>query len=148
MERLFPEGSQTRKDMSQENAISNNQVIMLTTGIYDLIKEHIRRKKATPAEEEMLRIQLKNAMQVRRKHLPANVVTINTRVRVNHRASGQESVHHFVAPDKSKKRNNTESILSPMGLALVGCQEGDSISWPFGEGVKQLEILSVERRDG
>ena len=35
------------------------QEILLTTGVYDLIKDHIRRKKATLEEEEVLLKQLK-----------------------------------------------------------------------------------------
>jgi regulator of nucleoside diphosphate kinase len=36
----------------------------------------------------------------------------------------------FVAPDKTKRRNKTESILSRMGLALVGWKVGD-VNWNF-----------------
>lgn len=120
------------------------QEILLTTGIYDLIKDHIRRKKAT-VEEEALKIQLKKSKQVTRKNLPMNVVTVDAKVIVKNTVTNEEELYTFVAPDKAKRRNNTESILSTMGLALVGCKVGDVINWNFNNEQKQLEIISVER---
>ncbi len=121
------------------------QEILLTTGIYDLIKDHIRRKKATVEEEEALKIQLKKSKQVTRKNLPMNVVTVDAKVIVKNAVTNEEELYTFVAPDKAKRRNNTVSILSTMGLALVGCKVGDVINWNFNNEQKQLEIISVER---
>ena len=123
------------------------QDIILTTGVYDLIKDHIRRKKATPEEEETLRLQLKNAKQLTRKNLPLDIVTVDAKVTIKNLDTDQDEIYTFVAPDKAKRRNNTESILSTIGLALVGCKIGDVENWSFGEEEKQLEILNVERLD-
>lgn len=123
------------------------QDITLTTGVYDLIKDHIRRKKATPEEEETLRLQLKNAKQLTRKNLPLDVVTVDAKVTIKNLDTDQDEIYTFVAPDKAKRRNNTESILSTIGLALVGCKIGDVVNWSFGEEEKQLEIINVERLD-
>ena len=51
----------------------------------------------------------------------------------------------FVAPSKAKRRNNTESIVGNVGLALVGNKTGDQIKWDFGTGEKNIEIVNVER---
>lgn len=121
------------------------QEITLTTGIYDLIKDLIRRKKVTLQEEERLLIQLKNAKQVVRKSLPLDVVTVDAKVTVKNLINNQEEVYTFVAPARAKRRNNTESIVGSMGLALVGCKTGDVVNWHFGEEEKQFEITNVER---
>ncbi|MGV8993802.1 MAG: GreA/GreB family elongation factor [Flavobacterium sp.] len=122
-----------------------SQNIVLTTGIYDLIKEHIRRKKATAAEEEVLKEQLKNATQVPRKDLPSDVVSVDTVVTVKDLATNEEEVYKFVAPAKAKARNQTLSIVDQMGLALVGYTVGAKIEWPLeGEEFKKMEILKVE----
>ena len=121
------------------------QEITLTTGIYDLIKDLIRRKKVTLQEEEKLIVQLKNAKQVVRKSLPLDVVTVDAKVTVKNLLNNQEEVYTFVAPARAKRKNNTESIVSSMGLALVGCKTGDVVKWHFGEEEKQLEITNVER---
>ncbi|EIA08885.1 greA/GreB family elongation factor [Flavobacterium frigoris PS1] len=124
-----------------------SQNIILTTGIYDLIKDHIKSKKVTPTEEENLKLQLKNAKQLTRKNLPDDVVDIEKRVTVKNLDNDLEETYVFVAPDKAKKRNKTESILTQMGLALVGWKVGDVINWDFEEGEKNLEIMAVESRN-
>ena len=72
--------------------------IVLTTGIYDLIKEHLRRRKTK-----------REARKAAKQHI----------------------------------KKGKYSILSPIGLAMVGNKIGDVIEWPFEEGAKKLEILSV-----
>ncbi len=121
------------------------QEIILTTGIYDLIKDLIRRKKLTLQEEERLIVQLKNAKQVVRKSLPLDVVTVDVKVTVKNLIEQKDEVYTFVAPAKAKRRNNTESIIGSMGLALVGCKTGDIVKWHFGEEEKEFEITNVER---
>lgn len=121
------------------------QQIILTTGTYDLIKEHIRREKVSPAEAEMLHNQLKNAVQVLRRELPEDVVAINTRVTIRQQPDNQEKEYIFVSPDKAKPKRKTTSILTKIGLALVGFKAGDVVNWKFDDEEKQIEIVKVER---
>lgn len=123
------------------------QQIILTTGVYDLIKDQIRRKKVSKDEEEVLLKQLKKAKQVTRKNLPLDVVTVDAKVVIKNTLTEEEVVYTFVAPDRAKRRNNTVSILSPVGLALVGCKVGDVVTWTINEELKQMEIIQVERLD-
>ena len=127
------------------NKIMMTQEITLTTGVYDLIKDHLRRKKATPKEEEILLLQLKRATQLTSKKLPMDVVTVNATVTVENLESKEEESYTFVAPLKAKRRNNTLSILSPIGLALVGCKVGDEVSWDIDQSEKKMKIINVER---
>jgi regulator of nucleoside diphosphate kinase len=94
--------------------------VILTTGIYDLLKEHIRRKKLSKANEAALEAQLKKARQVLRKDLPADVVTVDTLVTVKDLETGDTQEYKFVGPDSAKKKNGTVSILSSMGIAMIG----------------------------
>ena len=118
--------------------------IVLTTGIYDLIKEHLRRRQTTISEEQILLDQLKTAKQVLRKELPTDVVTINCEVKVKDVATNEEQKYLLVDASKEKIKKGKYSILSPIGLATVGNKVGDIISWPFEDGEKKLEILGVE----
>lgn len=122
-----------------------DQDIVLTTGIYDLIKDLLRRKKVTPFVEDQLIVQLKRAKQIRRKELPDNVVTIDCRVTIKDLNTNELQTFTFVAPSKAKRRNNTESIVGEVGLALVGNKIGDQIKWDFGTGEKNIEIVNVEK---
>ena len=117
--------------------------VILTTGIYDLLKDHIRRKKLSKANEAALEAQLKKAKQVLRKDLPANVVTIGTLVSVKGLDTGQTQDYKFVGPETARKKNGTVSILSPMGIAMIGYPEGAVIEWEFNEGIKKNQIVKV-----
>ncbi|SMC56689.1 GreA/GreB family elongation factor [Moheibacter sediminis] len=118
--------------------------IILTTGLYDLIKEQIRRKKVTSQEEQILISELKNAKQVLRKDLSPDIVTVNCRIKVIDHSTLQESEYTFVAPDKEKLKMGKHSILSQIGLATIGRKTGDIIFWPFKDGEKKIEISKVE----
>lgn len=122
--------------------MTNN--IVLTTGIYDLIKEHLRRKQTTIQEEQILLSQLKTAKQVLRRELPQDVVTVDCDVRIKDFSTDQERTYRFVPTQFEKKKKGKFSILSDIALATVGNKVGDVINWPFKEGEKKIEILSVE----
>jgi regulator of nucleoside diphosphate kinase len=118
--------------------------IVLTTGIYDIIKDHLRRKKVTVEEENRLLAELKGATQVRRRDLPAEVVTVNRKVTVKDHTRDKEEELIFVPVAEARPRKNKYSILSDIALATVGYKEGDVIEWPFRDGERKIEIMKVE----
>lgn len=121
-----------------------SQHIILTTGIYDLIKDQVRRKRVTFAEETRLNDELKTAKQVRRRELPAEVVTVNRRVTVKDHTNNKEDTFIFVATTKERRKKGKFSIMSEMGIAIVGYKVGDIINWPFKNGERTIEITRVE----
>ena len=52
--------------------------IIVTTGIYDAIKDTLRRKKVSIEEEKRLTEELRKAKQVLRRDLPADICTCRT----------------------------------------------------------------------
>lgn len=117
--------------------------IVLTTGVYDLIKDHLRRKRTTIQEEEILLNQLRNATQVLRRELPEDVVTVDCEVKIKDHSTNQEESYLFVQTNREKVKKGKYSILSDIALATVGNKVGDVINWPFKDGEKKIEILSV-----
>lgn len=97
-----------------------SQHIILTTGLYDLIKDHVRRKKVTAQEEVLLINELKKASQVLRRDLPEDVVSVNRKVTYRDHLNNEEKTVLFVGPKKSKPSKNKISILSDEGIAMVG----------------------------
>lgn len=121
-----------------------SEQIILTTGVYDLIKDHLRRKKTTAEEEKVLLAQLRNAKQVLRRDLPKDIVTINCEVKIKDSSQHQEQKFMIVSDDKAKIKKGKYSVLSDIALAIVGNKVGEVIDWPFKEGDRKIEILSVE----
>lgn len=132
-----------RENYLNQNIMSEN--IILTTGLYDLLKEHIRRKKATKQEEELILEELKTAQQVLRKELPVDVVSVNKVVTYTNHTAGETKTITFVSTNKSKPSKNKISIMSDEGIAMLGRQVGDIIVWPSKKGELKLEILKVEQ---
>jgi len=127
---------------SKQKVMSQN--IILTTGIYDLIKDHVRRKKVTAEEEKLLLDELKKATQVLRRDLPEDIVSVERRVTYKDCATNEEKTVVFVGPEKNKVSKNRISILSDEGIAMVGYKEGNVVEWPAKKGNLKLEILKVE----
>ena len=122
-----------------------NTPIIVTTGIYDLLKEQIKKHTFNKANAEKLAMELKNAKQVLRKELPENVVAINTLVKLKNLRTGEEVEQKFVSPQKARKKHFTTSILSPIGIATLGYTTGAIVQWEFPEGTETLQILEVSK---
>lgn len=118
--------------------------IILTTGIYDAIKDHLRRKKVSPNEEVRLTSELRGAKQVRRRDLPEDVVTVDRKVTLKDHTQNKEEEYIFVGIAEARPKKNKHSILSEMALATLGYKVGDVIEWPFKDGERRIEILKVE----
>lgn len=118
--------------------------IIVTTGIYDAIKDTLRRKKVSILEEKRLTEELRKAKQVLRRDLPGDVVTVDRKVTIKDHTQNFEHEYIFVASVKAKPAKNKHSILSDIALATVGYKVGDVIDWPFKEGERKIEILKVE----
>ena len=121
-----------------------SEQVILTTGIYDMIKDHVRRKKVTKQEEELLLLELRHAKQVRRRELPDDIVTVNRRVKIKDHTANKEQDYTFVPTTKVNNKKGKSSILCDVAVAIIGRQVGDVIDWPFKEGERKLEILMVE----
>lgn len=121
-----------------------SQQILITTGIYDLIKDHLRRKKVTAEVESTLLLELRTAKQVLRRDLPEDVVTVDRLVTVKDHSTNEEKEYLFVSDKEAKPKKNKHSILSDIALATIGYKVGQIIEWPFADGEKKIEILKVE----
>ena len=71
------------------------QEILLTTGVYDLIKDHLRRKKVTAEQENILTKELRHAEQILRRDLADNIVTVGKKVTIKELNSNQEYQLNF-----------------------------------------------------
>lgn len=125
-------------------AIKTNETpIILSRGIFDLLKDHLKRKKLSRHNELKLELELKFANQVLRKDIPSTVVSVDKSVKVKDLESGIEHTYNLVAHNKAKNKNKTLSILSPIGVAMLGYEQGAELTWEMPEGIKSYRILEV-----
>ncbi|MRI00002.1 transcription elongation factor GreAB [Kriegella sp. EG-1] len=74
--------------------------------------------------------------------MPTDVIRFNTTVTIVSE-SGWKKTFKLVMPVDSDVKNNKISILTPMGTAVIGYSEGDSIEWEFPSGTQELTIEKV-----
>jgi len=123
----------------------DNSPIILSRGIFDLLRAHIRSRKLSKYNEAKLELELKSAIQVLRSALPENIVDIDTRVRVKEVSSGNEYSYDLVAPAKARMKHQTISILSPIAVAILGYPQGAEVQWEMPDGLKVFRIEDVTK---
>lgn len=98
-------------------------------------KEHIRR-----LEEELAR-----SVPVPATEVPADVVTMHSRVCVRDLESGATRTYTLVFPHEADLPSARLSVLAPLGTALLGYREGDEIEWAMPGGLRRIRIESVRQ---
>src|SRR5690606_28466711 len=81
-----------------------------------------------------LQAELGRARIVPRERLPAQVVSMRSVVRFYLSTAGRELDLRLVYPRELKDPANEVSVLSPVGAALLGLSEGDTIDWLMPDG--------------
>lgn len=123
--------------------IQDTKPIILTTGLYDLLKEYLKTHQLTKFNEEKLTLELKKAEQVLRRDLPSDVVTVDKKVRVTVLNSGEELEFNFKGAKEARRKHNTTSILHPVGIATIGHAAGAELEWEMPEGMVTIRIDEI-----
>lgn len=91
-----------------------------------------------------LREELERADIREPEDMPADVVTMNSRVLIREQPSGIERELKLVYPGNPSQEGTQVSIFTPAGSALLGLSVGQSIEWPTVDGhTVHLEVLAV-----
>lgn len=91
-----------------------------------------------------LREELERAVIVPSAEIPADVVTMNSRVVFRELETGEETEATLVYPSQADVNQRRISILAPVGAALLGLSAGDEIQWPLPSGKKRTyKIISI-----
>ena len=88
--------------------------------------------------------ELNQAEVVRPDRLPANVVTMNSRVRITDLDTGEQTVYTLSFPDYADIARHRISVLAPIGTALLGYRTGSVVQVRVPRGLKRLRIDDVK----
>lgn len=91
----------------------------------------------------LLRQELEDAEIVTSDEIPADVVTMNSRVRIKDLDSGREAIYVLVFPRDADVAQGRISILAPIGTAIIGYRAGDVIVWAVPSGQKRFKVQEV-----
>lgn len=123
--------------MSGQITITKHDKARLKKLIHHELSDGLQTEKSL----RKLNNEIDKAMVVDIKELPKNVITMNSRVLV--RLNGNEEEVTLVYPQDADLTENKISILSPVGTAILGYREGDTIEWEVPSGVMEIHIMKV-----
>ena len=112
-----------------------------------LVDQNLEGRNAATAER--LAAELDRAVVVEPTHLPADAVTIDSRVTYVEEQSGAEREVTLVYPAAADASKGRISVLAPVGAALIGLRTGDDIEWPLPDGrTAKIRIRGVVQPRG
>lgn len=101
-----------------------------------------RDRKSRPYIDK-LEEELDRAHVIEPNQIPQDVITMNSKVRLQDLNSREEVVYQLVFPGKANADENAISVLAPVGTALLGYREGDIIEWEVPAGTKRFKVIEV-----
>lgn len=135
-----------RKSNMQHDTIPNNRTIYITDRDMDRLRNLVRRAKdANPTRVDLndLEAELDRARLVASEAVPEEVITMNSKVRLVDRDTGEELIYTLVFPEEANIGQAKISILAPIGTAMFGYRRGDTFQWHVPDGVVTLEVKEI-----
>jgi len=87
--------------------------------------------------------ELGRAKIVAPQDIPPYVVTMNTCVHLIDTNTGEEFQYTLVFPSDANSKKGKLSILSDLGVAIIGFSVGDTIEWEFPEGTRNIRVNMI-----
>jgi regulator of nucleoside diphosphate kinase len=87
--------------------------------------------------------ELERAEVVSPKDVPADVVTMNSKVVLRDLGTFEEMTYVLVFPRDANIDAGAISVLAPVGTAILGYAKGDVVEWSVPSGVRRIRIDDV-----
>ena len=110
------------------------------SGLIDRTRERngVDREYLNKLETELDRAEIVDPQKI-----PADVVTMRSKVRLTDLVSGESNTYSLVFPTEANFAEGKISVLAPIGTAILGYRRGDTIEWPVPSGVRKLKIDEI-----
>lgn len=131
-----------QKEMKSSLIIHENDLHILR----ELLKSGDYQYAYDQKNAEDLLHELSVAKIIRNEKFPADVVRLNSKVRVREEKTNKLLEFIIVTPRKADVRERKVSVLAPMGTALLGYKKGDKVKWNMPAGNKYFTILEVKNQ--
>jgi regulator of nucleoside diphosphate kinase len=102
--------------------------------------------RRSPALADRLLGEIARARIVETERLPRDVVALGREVTYRDETTGREQTVTLVLPQQADIAQGRASILTPIGVALIGLREGSSFTWDARDGqTRRLTVVRVSR---
>ncbi|OWY40271.1 transcription elongation factor GreAB [Xenophilus sp. AP218F] len=122
--------------------MSTTPAITISTLDYERIAALLENCDSSHPTAAKLESELERAEVLEPAAMPGNVITMNSSARVLINDT-QEKDLTLVYPKEADGEQGRISVLAPIGAALLGLAEGQSIDWPTPSGSTHLKVLAV-----
>ncbi len=123
-----------------------NRKISITTFDFDRLKELLAVANdfdRTRSDLKALAAELDSGHLVDSKDVAATVITMNTRFKIRDLETNEEAEYTLVFPADADFEAGLISVLSPVGTALLGYSEGETVEWPVPAGKRRMKIEKI-----
>lgn len=121
--------------------MSRTPTIIVTAQDLERLQQLLAHSDSRAADK--LDIELARAQVVPARHVPEDVVTMNSEVVFEDASSGEQRHVRLVYPRDADSTRGFVSVLAPMGSALIGLQRGQQITWPTPRGPRTVRVVDV-----
>ena len=108
-----------------------------------LILEARRAERRRNPALDSLATELTRARVVAPAAVPADVITMNSRLELVDLDSHEEVVYTLVFPQDADMARSKISVLAPIGTAMLGFRVGSTFTWQVPDGVRRLQVKRV-----
>ncbi|HEU5148618.1 MAG TPA: GreA/GreB family elongation factor [Chryseosolibacter sp.] len=97
----------------------------------------------SPEIADRLLKELRCAKTFPQDKISGNIVTMNSRALLKEVNSGRQIEITITYPEDADPKSQKVSVFSNIGVALLGCREGDITSWRVPGGVGRFKVEKV-----
>lgn len=128
-----------------QNSLENYPPVIIESTYYDrLYNMATSALRHTPIVAERLLDEILRADIKKASEIPSHIVNFGSQVTYIDEISGRENTITLVWPYEANIEKQRISILTPIGVALIGLSQGASICWQTNNGeIKKLTVLRV-----
>lgn len=120
-----------------------NRTIYVTRADMTRLRSLIASPKASRDDLCSLSLELDRAHIAERDQIPADVITMNSKARLQDLETNDVMTLTLVFPEHASIEHDRISVLAPIGTAMLGQREGDQFEWQVPAGRVQLKVLKV-----
>ena len=125
------------------NTIVNTRTIYITESDMRRLRPLIDGMKNSRDDLRGLQAELLQARVVAPKDVPADVITMNSKARLQDLDTGEEVIYTLVFPNQSNIEQGKISVVAPVGTAMLGHRVGDDFEWEVPAGSVRLRVDKV-----
>lgn len=124
-----------------------SRTIQITANDFKKLKEALQTAKYGEYHNSpyihQLEGELDRAKVVTSQDIPADVITMNSKVLLTDLSSDEQMELTLVFPEDGVKERGRVSVLAPIGTAMIGYRAGDVFEWDTPDGKVQLRVEKI-----